>query len=324
MKISACVEKVRAPSAYTARRSGGGFVVATASEASELSGQLANPEPAGKPSAMSSVLCFACKQVGHTQRFCPNKANRQHSVRCLFCDKPGHTKKVCPACQQWLSTQSQPQSAVVAVTDVESSSAAAVQRANDSEAAKCLCTVSSVGGLPRVFAETSCSADFRDSVRPKSIVDTGAIRTVITADMLTHLGAAVEPYLGGDIVALGGKPLTVLGVAAFHCRRLDGPVSVQPVGVHALAVPDLDIICCDLLVGSDLIACCGGSHLEYSDDGTLSSVLFGPAVVAIPVCGVTTPVASSSDSELFLKHVDVHQDTTTGNVTLATGDGSVR
>ena len=47
MKISACVEKVRALSACTARRSGGGFVAATASAASELSGQSANPEPAG-------------------------------------------------------------------------------------------------------------------------------------------------------------------------------------------------------------------------------------------------------------------------------------
>ena len=61
MKISACVEKVRALSACTAHRSGGGFVAVTASAASALSGQSANPEPAGKPSAMSSVLCFACK-----------------------------------------------------------------------------------------------------------------------------------------------------------------------------------------------------------------------------------------------------------------------
>ena len=105
----------------------------------------------------------------------------------FFCDKPGHTKKVCPARQQWLSTQSQPRSTVAAVTDVESSSAAAVHRANESEAAKCLCTVSSVGGLPRVFVETSCSADFRDSLRARSVVDTGATRTMITADMLTRL-----------------------------------------------------------------------------------------------------------------------------------------
>ena len=49
MKISACVEKVRALSACTARRSGGGFVAATASAASGLSGESANPEPAGKP-----------------------------------------------------------------------------------------------------------------------------------------------------------------------------------------------------------------------------------------------------------------------------------
>ena len=137
--------------------------------------------------------------------------------------------------------------------DVESSSAAAVQRASESEAAKCLCTVSSVGGLPRVFVEISCSADFRDSLRARSVVDTGATRTMITADMPTRLGVAVEPNLGGDIVALDGKPLTVLGVAALHCRRLDGPVSMRPVSVHALVVPDLDIICCDLLVGSDLI-----------------------------------------------------------------------
>ena len=34
---------------------------------------------------------------------------------------------------------------------------------------------------------------------------------------------------------------------------------------HALVVPDIDIICCDLLVGSDLITHCGGLHLEYSD-----------------------------------------------------------
>ena len=326
MKISACVEKVRALSACTARRSGGGFVAGTASAASELSGQSANPEPAGKPSAMSSVLCFACKQVGHTRRFCPNKANRQHSVRCFFCDKPGHTKKVCPARQQWLSTQSQPRSTVPAVTDVaiESSSAAAVHRANESEAAKCLCTVSSVGGLPRIFVETSCSADFKDSLRARSVVDTGATRTMITTDMLTRIGAAVEPNLGGDIVALDGKPLTVLGVAALHCRRLDGPVAMRPVSVHALVVPDLDIICCDLLVGSDLITHCGGLHLEYSDNGSLSSVLFGPAAVANPVCGVTTPAASTSDREQFLKHVDVHEDATTGNVTLATDDGSVR
>ena len=324
MKISACVEKVRALSACTARRSGGGFVAATASAARELSGQSANPEPAGKPSAMSSVLCFACKQVGHTRRFCPNKANRQHSVRCFFCDKPGHTKKVCPARQQWLSTQSQPRSTVAAVTDVESSSAAAVHRANESEAAKCLCTVSSVGGLPRIFVETSCSADFKDSLRARSVVDTGAARTMITADMLTRIGAAVEPNLGGDIVALDGKPLTVLGVAALHCRRLDGAVAMRPISVHALVVPNLDIICCDLLVGSDLITRCGGLHLEYSDNGTLSSVLFGPAAVANPVCGVTTPVASTSDREQFLKHVDVHEDVTSGNVTLTTDDGSVR
>ena len=89
---------------------------------------------------------------------------------------------------------------------------------------------------------------------------------------------------------------------------------MRPGSVHAF-VPDLDIICCDLLVGSDPIAHCGGLHLEYSDDGTLSSVLFGPAAVANPVCGVTTPAASTSDRELFLKYVDVHEDATTGNVT---------
>ena len=64
MKISACAEKVRALSACTARRSGGRFVAATASAASELSGQSANPEPAGKPSAISIVLCFACSKSG--------------------------------------------------------------------------------------------------------------------------------------------------------------------------------------------------------------------------------------------------------------------
>ena len=58
MKISACVEKVHALSACTARRSGGGFVAATASAASELSGQSANPEPAGKPSAMYQRSVF--------------------------------------------------------------------------------------------------------------------------------------------------------------------------------------------------------------------------------------------------------------------------
>ena len=147
---------------------------------------------------------------------------------------------------------------------------------------------------------------------------------MITADMLTRIGAAVEPNLGGDIVTLDGKPLTVLGVAALHCRRLDGPVAMRPVSVRALVVPDLDIICCDLLVGSDLITRCGGLHLEYSDKGNLSSVLFGPATVANPVCGVTTPAASTADREQFLKHVDVHEDATTGNVTLATDDGSVR
>ena len=78
------------------------------------------------------------------------------------------------------------------------------------------------------------------------------------------------------------------------------------------------------MVGSDLIAHCGGLHLEYSDDGTLSSVLFGPAAVANPVCGVTTPATSTSNRELFLKHVDVHEDATSGNVTLTTDDGSVR
>ena len=213
------------------------------------------------------------------------------------------------------------------MTDVESSSAAAgVQRANESEAAKCLCTVTSVGGLPRVFVETSCSADFRVYVRViiRSVVDMGATRTMITADMLTRLGAAVEPNLGRNIIALDGKPLTVLGVTGLHYRRLDGLVSMRPVSVHALVVPDLDIICCDLLVGSDLIAHCGGLHLEYSDDGTLSSVLFGPAAVTNPVCGVTMPAASTADRELFLKHVDVHEDATSGNVTLTTDDGSVR
>ena len=83
---------------------------------------------------------------------------------------------------------------------------------------------------------------------------------------------------------------------------------------------------CDPLVGSDLTAHCGGLHLEYSDDGTLLPVLFGHAAVASPVCGVTTPAASTSDWELFLKQVDVHEDATSGNVTLATDidDGSVR
>ena len=142
------------------------------------------------------------------------------------------------------------------MTDVESSSAAAVQRANESEAAKCLCTLLSVGGLSRVFAETRCSADVRDSLRARSVVDTGETRNMITADMLTHLGAAVVPNLGGNIVALDGKPFTILGVAAVHCRQLNGPVSVRLVSVLALDVLDLDIICCDLLVRSDLIACC--------------------------------------------------------------------
>ena len=85
MKVSSCVEKVHALSACTARRSGGGFVAATASAASELSGQSANPEPAGNHRRCPAFCaCFACKQVGHTRRFCPNKANRQHSVRCFF------------------------------------------------------------------------------------------------------------------------------------------------------------------------------------------------------------------------------------------------
>ena len=77
IKISACVEKVGALSECTARRSGGGFVAVTASAASEPSGQSANPEPAGKPSASakSSVQCFECKQAGPTRRLCPNKAN---------------------------------------------------------------------------------------------------------------------------------------------------------------------------------------------------------------------------------------------------------
>ena len=77
-------------------------------------------------------------------------------------------------------------------------------------------------------------------------------------------------------------------------------------------------------LNSDLIAHCGSLHLEYSDDGTLSSILFGPAAVANPVCGVTTPAASTSDRELFLKHVDVHEDATSENVMLTTDDGSVR
>ena len=67
MKISACVEKVRALSACTARRSGGGFVAATARAASELSGQSDYPEPAGKPSAMSSVLCFVQASRAHAE-----------------------------------------------------------------------------------------------------------------------------------------------------------------------------------------------------------------------------------------------------------------
>ena len=102
MKISACVEKVRALSACTARRSGGWFVVMTATAASELSGQSANPGPAGKPSAMSSVLCFARKQVGHTRRFCPNKSNGStpDPFVVFFCDNPGNAKKICPARQQ--------------------------------------------------------------------------------------------------------------------------------------------------------------------------------------------------------------------------------
>ena len=155
--------------------------------------------------------------------------------------------------------------------------------------------MSSVGALPRVFVKTSCSAEFRDNVRARSVVDTVATRTMITADMQTRIGAAVEPIVSGDIVALDAKPLTVLGVAALHCRQLDGPVSMGPVSVHALVVPNLDIICCALLIGSDLIAHCRGLHLECSDDGILSSVLFGPAAVANPVCGVTTPAASTPD-----------------------------
>ena len=81
-----------------------------------------------------------------------------------------------------------------------SSIVAAVMDAKESSsAAKCLCTVSSVGGLPRVFVETSCSVDFSDSVCARSVVDTGATRTMITSGKLICREVAVEPKRGGDI-----------------------------------------------------------------------------------------------------------------------------
>ena len=81
MKISACVKKVRALSACTARHSGGGFVAATASAASGLSGQSANPEPAGKP---KSAVTHGHAFYGHRTERNLAWVHRTDSLLCLI------------------------------------------------------------------------------------------------------------------------------------------------------------------------------------------------------------------------------------------------
>ena len=297
LKVSDCLESIRALRATEGDSKPG--VTAAA---------------AGGGNVPRSVMCFICKQMGHVKKNCPQRrsGNSQSSEQCgapssggvrvcHFCDQPGHFKRDCTLRKKWMESHSQP-------------SAAAAEPTRSAEDT-CLCTVPSPGrqNLPKVYVDVA--VDGGDWCRVRSVIDTGSTKTLVTIALVERVHAVLEQQPEEPILALDGKPLQLLGRATMKFVRNDGPVSIHPVTMSVLVVPELSVVGTEVLIGSDMVATCGGLKLDYDHECSLSAVVLGSR------CDVAA-ATSVGEQDHPLRHVSAETDG--DDIVLSSDDGSVR
>ena len=315
LTVSACLQRVHAlRNAESDSRPRQG-VVGAAPQLQRL------PNSAGGASSRSSsksVVCFRCNSVGHVRKDCPQRhvahgksySASARPIVCNFCEEEGHILRDCPMKKRWLESQRKPVAAVVeADSDVESSPVDKPERA--------LCApVAQPTELPKIYVDIQASSS--PWTRDAAVIDTGASRTLVSAAFLHNAKMDFSPECTASPVALDGQALDILGSLELTLKREDGPVYLPPVSVVASVVVSLDVVNVPILIGSDVVAACGGLQLQYAD-GLLSSVCFGAkdaGSVQPPPDGPTVP-----DSHPY-RHVTVRVDG--DDVTLECPDGSVR
>ncbi|XP_065185766.1 uncharacterized protein LOC135816500 [Sycon ciliatum] len=303
--VSACLELVRA-----VQLSDGDSVTAAVGTGAGT-GSLAGGARGDKTSR-KSFLCYLCNEVGHMKRDCPRRKQGQQSgssskdgggrgSTCYFCDRPGHRKPDCPDRKAWLASR-QGGSAAAAAGEEPSPALASV-------------SVPSPGQLPRIKVDMWTTGNKDDVSRMTAVIDTGAVRSLLTKDQALSCGLAWSEC-ESRLVALDGQSIAVLGKVAVNIGRLDGPIPVQmpEASVELLVVNDLSVVHADLLIGCDVASSCGGLHLEYANDGRLESVRFGP---------VSSPVSAALPQDGHpSRHVQVSRHGQ--GVTLSARDGEVQ
>eukprot|EP00117_Sycon_ciliatum_P010277 scpid12682/ scgid5529/ len=289
LKVSECVEQVRALQATHADCTRSPMVVASAA-------------PGGNGGASRSVFCHQCHEPGHIQRNCPRR-KRHHDRHgggertCFFCDKPGHVKSTCPERKAWMAASA-------------GKSAAGVSKADKKAPVLCISSASGPGTLPRMHADVRRCGVKCNWERVTAVIDSGSTHTLISASCTSVLPANCPVDRTSNVlVALDGQPLPVVGTVRLTLKRTDGPVHLSPIEVTATVVKSLDAVDASVLIGTDLIAAAGGLSLQYDDDNLLCGVRFGQAVTAAvpgtpPMVHPSPYVSVSSDGDDTVLHTD--------------------
>lgn len=133
-------------------------------------------------------------------------------IVCHVCGAEGHTKANCPEGKAWLATKKE-----------------VVAAAEKGKQNICRCSVAVPWALPRIYLDVCESLAGIECTwaRGRSMIDTGSTQTLIAFSFATIHCISFSPQeVSGQMVALDGSPVNILGAAEVQLRHTDGPVAL--------------------------------------------------------------------------------------------------